>query len=130
MDNNAFPQLHKQQFINLTTYRKSGQPVVTTVWFAQVGDKLYGMSEPQAGKCKRIRNNPNVSVAPSTYAGKVLGEAATGLARMLPPAEASVAARALDKKYGLQMTFFKIYLKVRRTPQTFWEISPAREQTT
>jgi PPOX class probable F420-dependent enzyme len=58
VNNNPFPQLHKQQFINLTTYRKSGQPVVTTVWFAQVGDTLYGMSEPQAGKCKRIRNNP------------------------------------------------------------------------
>ena len=58
MDNNLFPQLHKQQLINLTTYRKSGQPVATTVWFAQVGDTLVGMSEPQAGKCKRIRNNP------------------------------------------------------------------------
>jgi uncharacterized protein len=125
----SFPQLYKQQFINLTTYRKTGQPVVTTVWFAQVGDKLYGMSEPQAGKCKRIRNNPNVSVAPSTYAGKALGKATTGLARLLPPNEASVATQALDKKYGLQMMFFKIYLKVRRTPQAFWEIKLAQEQT-
>ena len=129
MNNEPFPQLHKQQFMNLTTYRKNGQPVVTTVWFAQVGDKLYGMSEPQAGKCKRIRNNPNVSVAPSTYAGKVLGAAASGLARILPEVEASVAARALDKKYGLQMTFFKIYMKVRRVPQAFWEIKPAPEPT-
>ena len=129
MNQNPFPQLHKQQFINLTTYRKNGQPVVTTVWFAQVGDTLYGMSEPQAGKCKRIRNRPNVSVAPSTSAGKVLGDPTPGVARMLPPAEANVAQRALDKKYGLQMTFFKLYMKVRRTPQAFWEIKPAQEQT-
>ena len=58
MNNNPFPQLHKQQVINLTPYRKSGQPVATAVWFAQVSDRLYGMSEPQAGKCKRIHNNP------------------------------------------------------------------------
>ncbi len=32
MNNNPFPKLHKQQFINLTTYRRSGQPVVTSVW--------------------------------------------------------------------------------------------------
>lgn len=113
--------------MNLTTYRKTGQPVVTTVWFAQVGDTLYGMSEPQAGKCKRIRHNPHVSVAPSTYAGKVLGEATAGLARILPPNEASVAVRALDKKYRLQMTVFKLYMKVRHTPQAFWEIKPAQE---
>jgi PPOX class probable F420-dependent enzyme len=127
MDNQAFPQLQKQQFMNLTTYRNSGQPVVTTVWFAQVGDTLYGLSEPQAGKCKRIRNDPNVSVAPSTYAGKVLGEAAPGLAHVLPPAEAAVARQALDKKYGLQMTLCKVYMKVRRVPQAFWEIKPAQE---
>jgi uncharacterized protein len=129
MNNNSFPHLHKQQFINLTTYRKSGQPVVTTVWFAQVGDTLYGMSEPQAGKCKRIRNNPNVSVAPSTYAGKVRGEASAGLARILPETDAAIARQALDKKYGWQMTFFKIYIKVRRISQTYWEIKPAQEPT-
>ena len=129
MNNNPFPHLHKQQFMNLTTYRKSGQPVVTTVWFAQVGDTLYGMSEPQAGKIKRMRNNPAVSVAPSTYAGKVLAEASAGSARILPEAEAAVARQALDKKYGLQMTFFKIYLKVRRIAQTYWEIKPAQEPT-
>ncbi len=129
MNTQPFPQLYKQQFINLTTYRKSGQPVVTTVWFAQVGDKLYGMSEPQAGKMKRIRHNPSVSVSPSTYAGKGLGKAASGLARILPEAEAAVARNALDKKYGLQMLAFKLYLKVRRTPQAYWEITAAQEQT-
>jgi uncharacterized protein len=129
VDNDPFPQRYKQQFINLTTYRKSGQPVATTVWFAQVGDTLYGMSKPQAGKCRRIRSNPNVSVAPSTYAGKVLGEASAGLARSLPETEEAVARQALDKKYGWQMMFFKIYIKVRRISQAYWEIKPAQEPT-
>ncbi len=31
MNNNPFPNLHKQQFINLTASRRSGQPAVTTV---------------------------------------------------------------------------------------------------
>ena len=129
MNNNSFLQLHKQQFINLTTYRKNEQPVVTTVWFAQVGATLYGMSELQSGKMKRIRNTPTVGVAPSTYSGKPLGESTPGVARVLPPAEAAVAQRALDKKYGLQMMLFKVYMKIRRTPQAFWEVRPAPEQT-
>ncbi len=129
MNNEPFLNLHKRQFINLTTYRKSGQPVVTTVWFAQVGDTLYGLSEPQAGKIKRMRNNPTVSVAPSTASGKALGGSAPGMARLLPPSEDAVARQALDKKYGLQMTLFKVYLKVRRVPRAFWEIKPAQEPT-
>lgn len=125
MNNLAFSNLCQQPFMNLTTYRKSGQPVTTTVWFAQMSDTLYGMSEPQAGKCKRIRNNPNVNVAPSMYAGKVLGETTAGLARILPPNEAANARQALDKKYSLQMTLFKVYMKARRISQAFWEIKLA-----
>jgi PPOX class probable F420-dependent enzyme len=103
---NPFPDLQRKQFLNLTTYRKSGQPVVTTVWFAQVGDTLYGLTESGAGKIKRIRHTPRVSVAPSTASGKILGASADGTARVLPPEEAVKAIRALDKKCGLQMAFF------------------------
>ena len=124
MNQNPFPNLQGKPFLNLTTYRKSGQPVVTTVWFAQEGDTLYGLSESSAGKIKRIRHTSKVSVTPSTANGKVLGTAAEGLARVLPPADAPTAMRALDKKYGVQMAFFKLYMKVRRIQQVYWEVKP------
>ncbi len=81
----AFEALQGQQFINLTTYRKNGQPVVTTVWFAHDGDRIVGTTRREAGKLKRIRQHPAVSVAPSTGNGIPLGDALQGIARVLPP---------------------------------------------
>jgi hypothetical protein len=33
--------LQDNRYLNLTTFRKNGTPVVTTVWFAQVNDRIY-----------------------------------------------------------------------------------------
>jgi hypothetical protein len=53
-----------------------------------------------------------------------LDTSAEGVARVLPPEEAAMAIRALDKKYGIQMAFFRLYLKVRRIKQVYWEVKP------
>ena len=76
-----------------------------------------------------MRHTPKVSVTPSTAKGKVLGTSAEGTARALPPEEIPKAIHALDKKYGLQLAVFKLYLKTRRIKQVYWEIQPiCREQ--
>ena len=69
----AFDALANQQFMNLITVRKSGAEIPTPVWFVQSGDRLYVMTGNNAGKVKRIRNNPQVQVAPSDRAGTPLG---------------------------------------------------------
>ena len=51
------------------------------------GDKLYVMTRSDMGKIKRIRNNPQVRVAPCTIRGKVTGPELLRIARILPPAE-------------------------------------------
>ena len=121
----TFEVLRQHQFINLTTFRKSGQPVVTPIWFAHDGDRLVGISQPQTGKVKRIRRNPQVTVAPSTASGKALGDTVNGTARILPEAEFAAADSALKRKYGLQYQMFRLVMKVRHTPHIFWEIRPA-----
>jgi PPOX class probable F420-dependent enzyme len=68
----ASENCRSQQFMNLITYRKSGQAVRTPVWFVQDGTKLYDDGEG-AGKIKRIRNNPRIVVEPSDRTGKSLG---------------------------------------------------------
>lgn len=118
-----FEPLKRNQFINLTTYRKTGECVTTPVWFALENGKIYGMSAPQAGKMKRMRRNPRVEVAPCTMNGKPLGEAFTAQARVLPEAEWKTAEAALKRKYGLQMTLFGLFR--RRTEHAFWELSEA-----
>jgi PPOX class probable F420-dependent enzyme len=121
--NNAFNALQGHQFINLTTYRKSGEPVVTTVWFAQDGDRIVGTTQRQAGKIKRMRNNPEVSVAPSTVNGQALGDAVKGVARELPPEEETPVKAALKNKYGAQ--YDQITANADPAQRVYWEVKPA-----
>ncbi|HZQ20159.1 MAG TPA: PPOX class F420-dependent oxidoreductase [Terriglobales bacterium] len=95
-------ELHDQKYISLTTFRKTGVPVRTPVWFAEEGGKLYVMSERETGKIKRLRNNPNVKLAPCNIRGKVTGPEFAGTARVLPSGEESELARlAVRRKYWL-----------------------------
>jgi uncharacterized protein len=116
--------LKRQQFINLTSFRKSGAAVTTPVWFALADGKIYGTSQPQTGKVKRIRNNPRVTCAPCNYAGKPLGETFAGKARLLPPEEFHLADSALRRKYGLQYILLVGMMKLRGAKEMFWEVTP------
>lgn len=97
-----FAALAGEQFIVLTTYRRSGEAVPTTVWFAERDGRLYITTGSAAGKLKRIRNNPQVTVAPSDRAGVVSGPALPALAREAHEDEHAIAEEALDAKYGAQ----------------------------
>ena len=65
------PEIQGRKYISLTTFRKTGQAVPTPVWFGEDDGKLYVMSRSDSGKSKRVRNNPQVRVAPCTMRGKV-----------------------------------------------------------
>lgn len=105
----AFDALANQQFMNLITQRKSGADVATPVWFVQEGDRLYVMTGSNAGKVKRIRNNPHVKVAPSDRAGTPLGPSQPAIARVISDAsEAATANTLLTKKYGLMKRMFDL----------------------
>ena len=95
-------EIHDGKYIALTTFRKSGEGVVTPVWFAERDGKLYVVTEKKSGKSKRIRNNPLVRVAPCTMGGKVIGPEFAGRARILLAGDESAQARAvIRKKYWL-----------------------------
>ena len=101
-------ELHDQKYISLTTFRKTGVPVRTPVWFAEKRGKLYVMNEREAGKIKRVRNNPNVKLAPCTIRGRVTGPEFSGKARVLPSGEESELARQVIRdKYWLARLSFR-----------------------
>jgi hypothetical protein len=105
----TFQNLQGHQYMSLTTFRKTGAAVPTPVWFAQIGDKLYMLTNENAGKVKRIRNNPSVTVAPCTVRGEVLGEALPAKARILTDSgEIQTAIQALNRKYGLFKRLFDL----------------------
>jgi uncharacterized protein len=93
--------LHDQKYISLTTFRKTGTGVATPVWFGEQDGKLYVMTRSDMGKTKRIRNNPQVRVAPCTMRGKVTGPEFAAMARILPPEEHARARQAIDRKYWM-----------------------------
>ena len=99
-------ELQNQKYISLTTYRKTGVPVRTPVWFAEENGKLYIFTNPTSGKVKRMRNNPAVSVAPCTIRGRVTGPDIAGQAHFLSAQEAPGARRLLEKKYWLMRVPF------------------------
>lgn len=95
------PAIHDQRYIDLATVRKSGAIVHTPVWFAENASKLYVMTNPKSGKYKRIRNNPNVTVAPCTIRGKITGPESAAVARILPGSEAKQARALVRAKYWM-----------------------------
>ena len=105
----AFENLQSQQFMNLITYRKSGVEVRTPVWFVQDGTNLYVMTGKDAGKIKRIRNNPSIVVEPSDRTGKTLGDAVTAQAQVISdPAVEARAVTLLNQKYGFMKRMFDL----------------------
>ena len=94
-------EIHGQKYLSLTTFRKSGAGVATPVWFGEQDGKLYVMTRSDMGKTKRIRNNPQVRVAPCTIRGRVTGSDFAATARLLTPGEFSAARQTITRKYFL-----------------------------
>src|SRR5262245_5085337 len=91
----------RQKTALLVSYRRDGTPVGTPLSVAVDGDHAFVRSYERAWKTKRIRNRPEVELAPSTARGKPTGPAIRARARRLEGAEAKRAARALARKHPL-----------------------------
>ena len=121
----AFAPLAQKKIAALTTFRKNGTPVATPVWFVESPDGIiYVYTGATSGKIKRIRNSSRVTLAPSTAAGKVTGEAVEARARILDDSQEIARAEALlAKKYGTQRRIFYVVRSVvnaiRRHSSTF-----------
>lgn len=102
----SFDNVSRARFLSLVTTKRDGTAVPTPVWFATVGDALVVGTDAGAGKVKRIRHTPSVSVAPCTFRGKVTGPNAAGTARVATAEEATSARAALARKYSLLWRFF------------------------
>ena len=59
----------EQRTVLLTSFRGDGTPVGTPVTIAVEGDHAFIRSFDAAWKVKRMRRNPEVEVAPSTFKG-------------------------------------------------------------
>lgn len=117
----------EQRNVLLTTYRRNGNGVGTPVHLVVDGDRAVFRTWDTTGKAKRLRNNPNVTVAPSTLRGEPTGPAIAGRVRRLDGAEARRAARLLVGKYPLLHRLIPLAHRAMGVHTLHYELRPVTD---
>jgi len=115
----------RQWAVLLTTYKRDGTPIGTPVNIALDRDRAFVRTFDTAWKLKRIRNNPEVEVAPSTWRGRLTGPAIHARARVLEDEEAAYAGRLLGRKHPILHGFLVLLIHRLRGNETMHiELTP------
>ena len=120
----GFGHLEGHKYALLVTYKRSGEGVPTPVWFGvDEAGRFYCRTGKLATKVKRIRNNPQVKIAPCTVRGVPKGPFAPGTACVVDAADEEHAERTLQSNYGLGR---KLYEGSAGSMEAFYiEVTPA-----
>jgi uncharacterized protein len=123
MTSNDLNSLRQTKTVLLTTYQRDGTPIPTPVSIAFDGDRAFFRSYDKAWKTRRLRNNPEVEVSPSTLRGKPAGVAIHARARLLEGDDARRAAKALARRHRvLQALLVPIAHRVMRYRTMHYEL--------
>ena len=126
----AFDDLTKKRNVVVTTYKRDGSAVPTAVNVVVIGDHAYFRTWSTAGKAKRLRRDPRVSIAPSTARGKATGPPISATARLLEPDEVPAVKEALSKKYPiLQGRLVPLAHRLRHYHTVHYELSASDPPT-
>jgi uncharacterized protein len=101
----ALPELGRERFVSVATYRRDGSTVATPVWVVDRGDALLVWTGSSTGKVKRLRRDPRLTLAPCSRRGRVAPDAEPVAARATvedDPAVLADAERLLARKYGVE----------------------------
>ena len=108
--------LGDEQYVLLTTTRRSGVDVPTPVWVARDGDALIVTTGADSGKVKRIRHTPRVTLQACDRAGHP-HEGAPILTAQATIVDEDAARERLDEvfleKYGAQYRAIRALGRVR-----------------
>jgi uncharacterized protein len=129
----GFAAFAGQKYLNLETFKKSGEAVKTPIWFAadpaanldSSGAKLYAYTMGVSGKIKRMRNNSRVRIAPCDIRGNVTGEWVNAQAEIITGDEAQYANGLLNQKYVPWKQLLNLFAKLRGSPRICFVIKPA-----
>jgi PPOX class probable F420-dependent enzyme len=62
----APPPAFPGKYLSLTSFRRDGTGVATPVWFVEAGGRLLVETDAGSYKVRRIRRDPQVTIAPCT----------------------------------------------------------------
>jgi PPOX class probable F420-dependent enzyme len=121
----------RKRTVLLTSYRRDGTPIGTAVSIAVDGDRAFVRTYDRSWKAKRMRQNPDVEVAPSTTVGRPTGPAIHARARLLDGGEAARAAKALARKNRiLQGILVPAFHRLRGYRTLHYELTPVDDELT
>lgn len=116
--------LESAAHINLETVRRNGAAVQTPVWQTAENGRLYVWTQAASGKVKRIRNHPQVRVAPCDMRGTLRGDWRPAIASVTTDGAALAAQEErMRAKYGWQFRLFDWMYRLRRTENAVIEIA-------
>ena len=115
MSADKLAQFLKQKYVNLETFKKSGQAVRTPLWFIEEHDVLYMRTPAASAKVKRIRNNPSVRIVPSDVRGNPLGTWLEGEAHLIDADDAGWVNELIKRKYGLLKRLIDLRSRLKGT---------------
>ena len=107
-------RLDSAKYLLVTTFRRDGREVSTPVWKVRDGDALGIWTVTKSGKVKRIRNRPEVRLAPCDVRGRPLGETVDGSAEILDAAGTSRYRRKIARTYWLTGPWVVLASRLRR----------------
>jgi hypothetical protein len=111
----------------LRTRKRDGSWVDTPVNVAIEGDRAYFGTPANSAKVRRLRNFPDVEIAPCTVRGKRTGTAVRASARPLDGAEAVAAVRRMRGKYRfVHSVVVPLELWIKRTDGLLYELTGVR----
>jgi uncharacterized protein len=120
----ALESFDRSWAVLLTTYKRDGTPVGTPVNLAVAGDHAYFRSYSKAWKTTRIRNNPDVEIAPSTIRGNPTGPAWRAKALLLTGDEELHARKLIARRYPVFQRFVIPFgHKISRYKTLHYEVS-------
>jgi PPOX class probable F420-dependent enzyme len=88
------------KYLSLTSFKRDGSGVATPVWFVIDDERLLVMTDPESFKAKRIRRNPNVTIASCTATGRLRGDPVPGRAELLADSERVRLDQLMARKYS------------------------------
>lgn len=108
----------------VTTYKRDGTAVPTPVNVVVDDDHAYFRTWSTTGKVKRLRRDPRVVIAPSTFRGKPVGPEIAATACLLAPEEEQPVREARARKYPfLQRRLVPLVHRFRRYDTVRYEFT-------
>jgi PPOX class probable F420-dependent enzyme len=96
-----------EKYVATTTWRKSGAAVATATWVTALdGGRVGFWTSSASGKCKRLRNSPQIALQPSDPRGRVKAgsQPVEGTAQLVTAgADFDAIQRGIRAKYGVMV---------------------------